>query len=519
MYSFVDDVELPTSASVIFGMRILAFFIAYTLQAAMYGTTFHVAVGGNNGNSGLNLGTAWATLQHAANTAIAGDTVQVHEGGYQGFAAMENSGSVSSPIVFMSTGGIVNITSPCAYNSLDGINVENVNWVVIEGFTVNDMPRTGIRTALTDHVTIRYNSCANNYKWGILTGFAEHVIIEYNSCSASQDEHGIYFGNSADDPIIRYNHVFDNNANGIHMNGDESLGGDGVISNAQVYGNIIHGNGEVGGSGINCDGVVNSLFYNNLLYGNHASGISLYRIDGGAPSTGNRVYNNTIINANDARWCVNITDGCSANQVINNILINQHPFRGSIVVAEDALTGFVSDYNLVVNSLSPDGDATILDLTSWQLLGYDEHSQVADPLNALFAQPNSADFHALNSTSQQVDAGSNTVSQVVPNDLDGTLRPVAGSFDIGCYEADFSTMILPRNAATMQLWTSPWGVHVTRAPEGSTISVHDLSGRLILDRRLEAETNVIAPAIRGAILCTVRNVDGLPLITRTLLLP
>jgi hypothetical protein len=73
------------------------------------------------------------------------------------------------------------------------------------------------------------------------------------------------------------------------MNGDVSLGGDGIISNAQVFGNIIHGNGAAGGSGINCDGVVNSVIYNNLLYDNHASGISLYRIDGGAPSTGNKV--------------------------------------------------------------------------------------------------------------------------------------------------------------------------------------------------------------------------------------
>ena len=500
-------------------MRILTFFFACLLGAAVQGATYHVAVNGNNGNNGSSLAMAWATPQHAANMAIAGDSVLVHAGGYQGFAAMDHSGTAIDPIVFLASDGVVNITSPCTFNNLDGINVENVNWVVIEGFTVNNMPSTGIRSALTDHVTIRYNSCANNYKWGILTGFAEHVIIEYNSCSASQDEHGIYFGNSADDPIIRFNHVFDNNANGIHMNGDESLGGDGVISNAQVYGNIIHGNGEAGGSGINCDGVVNSLFYNNLLYDNHASGISLYRIDGGAPSTGNRVFNNTIINANDARWCVNITDGCSGNQVINNILINQHPFRGSIVIAEDALAGFVSDYNLVVNSLSPDGDATLLDLTSWQTLGYDEHSQVAAPLSALFAQPNAGDFHALNASSQPVNAGSNTVSQVVSDDLDGTVRPLGGSIDIGCYEADFSTAILDRDAATIQLWASPAGVHVAGAPKGSYVSMYDLSGRVILDQRLETGTNVIAPAIRGAILCAVRNEEGLLLITRVLVLP
>ena len=73
--------------------------------------------------------------------------------------------------------------------------------IVVEGFTVVGMPRTGIRSALTDHVSIRYNTCMDNYKWGILTGFAEHVVIEHNTCSGSEDEHGIYFSNSADDPI------------------------------------------------------------------------------------------------------------------------------------------------------------------------------------------------------------------------------------------------------------------------------------------------------------------------------
>jgi hypothetical protein len=70
---------------------------------------------------------------------------------------------------------------------------------------------------------------------------------------------------------------------------------------------------------------------------------------------------------------------------LNNIFINQHPFRGAIVVADDALDGFVSDYNLLISRLSPDGDATILDLAAWQELGYDAHSMVAaDPLSTLF---------------------------------------------------------------------------------------------------------------------------------------
>ena len=457
-----------------------------------WSATYHVAVSGSNSNNGISIGTAWATPQHGADLAVAGDSVVVHPGSYQGFAAMDHSGTAANPIVFTTLGGSVQITTPCAYNNLDGINVENVDWVVIEGFTVNGMPRTGIRSALTDHVTIRYNSCNSNYKWGILTGFAEHVIIEHNTCSASEDEHGIYFGNSADDPIIRYNHVFDNNANGIHMNGDESLGGDGIISNAQVYGNVIHGNGVGGGSGINCDGVVNSVFFNNLLYDNHASGISLYQIDGGGPSTGNRVFNNTIINASNARWCVNITDGCSGNQVLNNILINQHPFRGSIVVAEDALSGFVSDYNLVVNSLSPDGDATIMDLAEWQTLGYDAHSQVASAQVALFMDPASGDFHALSGVAQMVNIGTAAVSSVVSTDLDGTVRPQGAGYDIGAYEFTATTGFAEQSAVVQAVCITASGYLIPNVASGDVISVFDAQGRTLSEQRVVASPHVIA---------------------------
>lgn len=486
--------------------------------ALSQGSTFHVAVGGSNANSGLSQAAAWATLQHAADVALAGDSVVVHDGTYQGFAAMDNSGTAVAPIVFSALGNNVLIDQPCSYNNLDGINVENVEWVVIEGFEVVGMPRTGIRSALSDHVTLRYNTCSDNYKWGILTGFAEHVIIEHNTCSGSEDEHGIYFSNSADDPIIRFNHCFNNNANGIHMNGDASLGGDGTISDAQVYGNIIHGNGVAGGSGINCDGVINSVIYNNLLYDNHSSGISLYQIDAGSPSTGNRVYNNTIVNASDARWCINITDGCTGNQLLNNILINQHPFRGSIVVAEDALTGFVSDFNLVMERLSPDGDATILDLDAWQALGYDANSHVVGAAATLFIAPGS-DFHPVSGTAQMVNAGTNVVSSVLSTDIDGLPRPQGSSFDIGCYEflsgmgvdamqvtAHFSVqgdmLVLPAD-------------HVARQ-----FTLFDPAGRLLHTASLtNGTTRVQLPSVKGMAIIVLTNEHGRPIWTGRAFIP
>lgn len=481
-------------------------FLLSIVSLHIFASTYHIATTGNNANNGLSLATAWATIQHGANTALAGDTVLIYPGNYQGFAAMSHSGTATDPIVFLAEAG-VQITSPCSYNNLDGINVENVSWVVIEGFTVNDMPRTGIRTVLSEHVTIRWNSCHSNYKWGILTGFAEHVTIEHNACSGSEDEHGIYVSNSADHPIIRYNHCFGNRSNGIHMNGDVSLGGDGVISNAQVYGNTIHGNGVGGGSGINCDGVTNSVFYNNLLYDNHASGISLYRIDGGAPSTGNRVFNNTIINASDARWCVNITENCTGNQVINNILINQHPWRGSIVVAASALPGFVSDHNIATSRFSPDGDATILALSNWQALGYDANSAVAAPQAQLFVTPGS-DFHSLSGSSQQCNTGSAAVSSVVQDDLEGTARPQGGAYDIGCYESLFGATGIAPSGASTSTFTLLGDAVLVRADEPSLLRLSDSSGRLLFAKRIGVgATRVELPAL-GVLLIELIGTDG-----------
>jgi Right handed beta helix region len=166
--------------------------------------------------------------------------------------------------------------------------------------------------------------------------------------SRSVAEHGIYVSNSGDRPVIRRNHVWGNSGNGIHMNADLSQGGDGLITGAVVEANVIHGNGRTGGSGINGDGVQGSRIVNNILYDNHASGISLYRIDGAQGSRNNLVAHNTIVQAADGRWAINIQNASTGNRVVNNILLSLHSFRGAIAISSDSLPGFVSDANAVI---------------------------------------------------------------------------------------------------------------------------------------------------------------------------
>jgi parallel beta-helix repeat protein len=395
--------------------------------------TFYVATNGNNAHAGSSA-SPWLTLQHAANTVQAGDLVIVRPGTYTGFQ-LETSGTQANPIEFRAEAGVtVNVPNPVRGNH--GINLEGASWVTIQGFTVIDMPRAGIRAVLNEHVTIRGNTLNSNGYWGVLTGFSDDVLIEDNTASNSEVEHGIYVSNSGDRPVIRRNHIFGNNANGIHMNGDASAGGDGIISGALVEGNRIHDNGNAGGSGINCDGVQTSRFQNNVLYNNHAGGITLYRIDAGASAINNVVAHNTILQASNGRWAINITNASTGNTVHNNILYNAHSFRGSITVSDDSLPGLTSDYNVVMDRFSIDDGDTRITLAQWRAeTGQDQHSFIDVPAN-LFKNVAANDYH-LKSTSPARDAGLTLAA--VTSDYDGVPRPSGPGVDIGAYEIPAGT--------------------------------------------------------------------------------
>jgi len=405
---------------------------AVVVPRAARAAEYWVATTGNNTNSGSSTA-PWATLQYAAGRVNAGDTVHVVAGNFVGFH-LTRGGTATSPVRFVAE-GVVNITARNA-TTPDGINVEGADYVTIEGFVVNGMPRAGVRCALSRFVTIRKISADANSRWGIFTGCCPDVTIEDSVLSRSAIEHGIYVSNSADRPIIRRNRSFSNNANGIHMNGDASIScgalatQDGVISNAVVERNVIYDNGAAGGSGINCDGVQSSLIANNLIYATRASGISLYRIDGGAGARNNRVINNTVIVASTGRWGLNIRDASTGNTIRNNIFFTYHSFRGAISVTSDSRSGFTSDYNIFTPRFTTDDGTTVLTLAQWQALGYDGNSVASTPA-AVFVDSTTNDYH-LRLGSPAIDKGELTSAPSV--DLEGATRPMGAGVDIGAYE-------------------------------------------------------------------------------------
>jgi MYXO-CTERM domain-containing protein len=387
--------------------------------------SLHVATTGDDAAIGTSAA-PWRTLQRAVRAVAPGDTVIVHAGSYAGFTVGVR-GSEAAPIAFVADGAVV--IDGAATTDRDAIHVEGASWVRIEGFTVTHAARAGISAIDCDHVALRGNKLDRNGKWGIFSAFCDDLVVENNEASRSGEQHGIYASNSADRPVIRHNRIWGNAMCGIHMNGDISQGGDGVISNAVVENNVIFDNGRAGGSAINGDGVTRAVIRNNVLDGNHASGISLYQIDGGAPSTDNQVINNTVRMASDARWAINLQNGATGNVLRNNILLHPSASRGAVDLCGACTSGMVSDHNAVVGRFSIDG--TMVDLATWRArTGGDAASFVAGEAE-LFADPGAGNL-ALRAGSPAIDRG--VVDGAPADDAAGTGRPQGTAVDIGAYE-------------------------------------------------------------------------------------
>lgn len=462
------------------------FFLINTTLFAFFtnfawSTDYHV---GGTGASDSNPGTEispWLTLQKAANTVIAGDTVYVHAGTYKGFEIANKSGTINNPIVFKADSGVLINENASGIHNKDGINLENASYITIDGFTLvgsrnSSTSRAGIRIVgngddadgvFSTGVIIKNNKCSQWGIWGIFCGFSDNITIENNECSQSAKEHGIYFSNSADNPIIRGNKIWGNANAGIHINSDIDSGNlanpkvDGIIKNALIEKNVIYENGDGysgvfdnntgGGSAINMDGVQDSLVQNNLLYENHASGISLYRIDGADGAKNNTIINNTIIMAqfkngtSASRYCLNIVGSgspytpSSGSIIFNNIFYNLGT-RGVITVDDGSRANMKCNYNicedyfLTVDDADSGGDQ-VHDLISWQSLGFDANSIVVSlsQMKALFTNYDAQDFTLVsNSTAVNFGVSSFNAKAAPITDILGKNR--SASFDVGAYE-------------------------------------------------------------------------------------
>ncbi len=393
-------------------------------------TTYYVVPMGSDSNDGSQAA-PFRQIRAALSRVKAGDTVLVADGSYLGFTVDSLIGTEQAPIILRAEGSnaVVTPTTDRSDNR-DTIFITHASYIVVDGLRSFHAQRAAVRVNHSSHVTIKNGVYGNNATWGIFTSFSDDLLIAYNECYGSEREHGIYVSNSCVHPIVRGNVSHGNHGCGIHMNGDLSQGGVGLITGALIEDNIVYNNGKGGGGAINMDGVQNSIIRNNLLFNNHATGIANFRIDAAAGPKDNQILNNTIDMAADGRCALLFKQTAGPNTVRNNILYSRNAHAGNLLCGSQAdIANVDSDYNML-DRVTPDDGDTIYTLAQWKAKGQDRHSLAANP-TSLWNNPEVGDYHLLPGA-PAIDAGVTLTN--VTNDLEGHARPVGSGPDIGCYE-------------------------------------------------------------------------------------
>ena len=399
--------------------------------------TLYVAPSGSDTYPGT-ASRPFATLQKAADTVTPGDTVSVRDGNYRGFR-LSTSGTPAQRIVFSaaSTAAVIDSGNSDGY----GILLSGVSYITIQGFTIKNVANMGIahRNASPDNpvhgLVIRGNTIVRSQSVGMYFSEIMDSLIENNEVDhcGLEGTHCVYMANAGTgNTTIRGNSLHHCLKAGIHFNGDESVGGDGIISGLIVEQNTIYSNGL---NALNMDGVQDSIVRNNLIYDNIGNGIRAFRIDASEGPKNLTIVNNTIIvPQNSGGWAVRITAEQGGNTVFNNILLSESDVWGGSIAIDDDSIGFSSSHNIVINRFTPDRDDTMLTLKQWQALGYDNGSFLAG-INSLFIDPDAGDYRLIKS-SPAIDAGIRSFAgRAAPdNDMLSGTRPQGANVDIGAYE-------------------------------------------------------------------------------------
>ena len=234
-------------------------------------------VTGSDGNSGTGTTEAWVTIQQAANTVAAGDTVYVKGGsGYSEAVEFTTVGSSSNVITFEGytttpgDGGLAELDGGSSLSSgIYNATLSYCNWI-IRNFEVHDYTDTGISIPQSDNVCIENCIVYGNGSAGIQSDNDTSLIrckIYNNGGRGAQIDN---------DGIVIFCEVYNNSSHGLYLQPKT------IVYGCEVYGNVndnvffnnagtvisstIDGDGKTSTNGINLNNNLGLVSINNIIY-------------------------------------------------------------------------------------------------------------------------------------------------------------------------------------------------------------------------------------------------------------
>ncbi len=284
-------------------MKFSILFTLLTCVSAAFGQTnsfFYVATTGNDSNPGTQ-GAPWRTIQHAADTALAGSTVYVRGGIYEELVSINASGNASDGfITFQSYPGetaVLDATHFIPAGRTGVLTIQNKSYVRIEGFEIRNF-----RTAEHRLAPLGINVIGAGSHIELLKNNVHHIENNFEGRDApgsGGNGFGIaVYGTDAKTPITDL--IIDGNeVHHLKTGSSESLVVNGNVTNFRITHNVVHDNNNIGIDVIGFertapdpavdqarDGIVSGNFVYNITsrgnpaYRNDESSDGIY-VDGG----------------------------------------------------------------------------------------------------------------------------------------------------------------------------------------------------------------------------------------------
>lgn len=427
------------------------------LSSLAAGNVYYVAKNGSDSNPGTEA-QPWLTIQKAANTLIAGDTVYVKAGTYNERVIPKNSGTSGNLITYE--------TYPGDTVVMYGFDITK-NYIKVKGFEVANNPSDdGIAVNANSveilnnyvHHTARSNIGINGGSYNIVRNntlsyagdngmdiYGEHNIIEYNEISYPRDNIANVGGNGN---IIRYNyghHAWNRGLPGQtdHIAGFYLVG----ATNTLFDGNLLHDIQtyffELKSSG--GANIENITIQNNIMYKNDNYGILLEDV---APNVVRniKIFNNVITETKYSAILAAFISATANIQIFNNIFYNAGAYP--------QIQAITADYNLIYPDYGGSPN---------EMHGLKTDPKFIDPINRNYR---------LSTSSPAIDAGTSDGAPTTDKngnpryDDPNTSNKGGGTYsyyDIGAYEYQGTGGSPPSD-------TTPPTVSILFPPNGSTVS-------------------------------------------------